>query len=294
MMFSAKSLSEMNVCVVGLGLIGGSLAKGLKGHCARVLGVEIEMESLLKAQADGVIDEGGLYLTALESSVDLLVFAVPVQTITALIPVLPEVFSGEMMVMDVGSTKRAVMDAYEGLPKRFDVLGAHPMCGKAEGGYDQSEAGLFNGATFALVRASRTSERAANIGSELVSVLGAVPIWMMADEHDRSAAAISHLPYLVSCALTAAAPEEAALLIGSGFRSTSRLAATPLSMMGDILITNRENILESMSQFIAVFQKLKTSLEAENFSELFEALGKIQRSHANLLSKQGKADQDEA
>jgi prephenate dehydrogenase len=294
MMSSAKSLSEMTVCVVGLGLMGGSLAKGLKGHCARVLGVDIEMKSLLQAQADGVIDEGGLYLTALASKVDLLIFAVPVQTITALIPLLPEVFSGEMMVMDLGSTKKTVMDAYEELPKRFDVLGVHPMCGKAKGGYDQAEAALFKDATFALVHASRTSERAARIGLELVSILGAVPIWMTADEHDRAAADISHLPYLVSCVLTAATPEEAALLIGSGFRSTSRLAATPLSMMGDILITNRENILESMDRFNAVFQKLKTSLEAEDFSELFEALQKIQMSRENLLSRQEMGDKDEA
>jgi prephenate dehydrogenase len=278
-----KRLSEMTVGILGLGLMGGSLAKALRGHCRKIIGWDLDPVSLMTALTEGVVDAGGAALGPYADEVDFLVMAVPVETIQALIPVLPEVFTRPVMVMDLGSAKSGVMRAFNGLPPRFDVLGGHPMCGKAQGGFESSEAGLYRGAVFALVASERTTGAARSLGEALVTAVGARALWLSASVHDQWAAGTSHLPYLVSCVLADVTPEEAAPLIGPGFRSTTRLAGTPLSMMGDILCTNRENILARMDAFLDAFQTLRDSYASRNDDAFFDQLSSSAQNYERLI-----------
>jgi prephenate dehydrogenase len=288
---TAKMFRSSHVVVLGLGLMGGSLALALRGKCAQITGVDIDPETLRRARMDGAVDTALPSLDALDSGVDIVVLAVPVETSLALIPVLPEAISGDALIMDLGSTKAAVMTKFARLPGRLAVLGGHPMCGKAQGGYVHAEAGLFEGAPFALVRGEDTPPGACALGEALVRGVGARPLWLSAEDHDRWTAGTSHLPFLVSCALSGATPEAFAPLIGPGFCSTTRLADTPLSMMGDILRTNRENILERMDAFLLACQEIRDLYVAKDDEGLFTLLADQARHHRTLLAlREGKAE----
>ncbi len=282
-MNNSTLLSKCRVGVLGLGLMGGSLAKALRGHCQRIVGWDLDPEMLLSAKMAGVIDAGAAFLDDLVNEIDLLILAVPVETIIAVIPALPEFVLGSIMVMDLGSTKKAVMAAYENLPSRFDILGGHPMCGKAQGGFDESDAVLYQGAPFAFVRSERTSDHFCRLGEALAHTVGARPIWLTAEDHDRWVSATSHLPYLVSCALAETVPLEAVPMIGPGYKSATRLAQTPLSMMGDILRTNQPEILARMDSFLANFQALRDLYAAGSEDAFFDRLGKIRQLHQEML-----------
>jgi len=176
------------------------------------------------------------------------------------------------MVMDLGSTKVQILRAMQGLPERFDPIGAHPMCGKERSSLDQAESTLFQEAAFALVPLPRTSSRVRVTAEQLVYVVGAHPIWLNEVMHDRWVAATSHVPFMVANALASATPAEVAPLVGPGYRSTTRVSSSPASVMIDILSTNRANILEGLGRFRAQLDLLETLLREENQADLTLAL----------------------
>ena len=158
------------------------------------------------------------------------------------------------------------------LPDRFDPLGGHPMCGKEKGSLANADAALFSGATFALTPLERTSPKALGLAGELVAAVGAQPLVIDAGTHDCWVAATSHLPYLVANALAGVTPLDARPLIGSGFRSTARLAPSSLTMMLDILATNRENVLEALERFRSAIDVLEAGLRSDPPDRLGEEL----------------------
>ena len=185
--------------------------------------------------------------------------------------------------MDLGSTKTAICQAYAGLPEHFDPVGGHPMGGKERGGLEYAEAAIFHGATFALTALPRTSPRARSVAEGLARLLGSHPVWMGAEAHDRWAAATSHLPYLLANALALATPLEARTLVGPGFRSTSRLAGGFTPMMLDVLLSNRENVLEAVGRFRKELDTLEKVLRQEDEGALRASLERSARQHNELL-----------
>jgi prephenate dehydrogenase len=171
-------------------------------------------------------------------------------------------------VIDIGSTKADVVREMQKLPPRFDPLGGHPMCGKEKLSIENAEASLFLNAIFAFTPSENTSENAQQIAEQIAQSIGANPLWIDAETHDRWTAATSHFPYIAASALALSTPTAAAPLAGPGFRSTTRLAATPASLMLDILATNRINILEALDQFRQQIDQMRTLLEANEFEHL--------------------------
>jgi len=170
--------------------------------------------------------------------------------------------------LDIGSTKKGIVDAFETLPPRFDPIGGHPICGKDKSSIVYAESNLYLNAPFCLTKMERTSVKACRLAEELVVKIGAIPVWVEADVHDKLIASTSHLPYLTAITLALSTPPESSILIGPGFRDTGRLAGSDINMMLDILVTNRTNILETMDQYENHFQKIKDILEKEDYSEL--------------------------
>ena len=155
------------------------------------------------------------------------------------------------------------------------------MCGKEVGGLNNAEADLFTGAPFAFTTLPRTTDQAREFAEHLAYSLGAHPVWIGPKTHDEWVAATSHLPYIIASALVLATPLEASQLISSGFRSTSRLASTPVSIMMPILETNRENLLEALSRFHDQLNKVESAL-SDTDSQSLQALlnqGAIQRNN---------------
>ncbi len=257
-------LHTIRVAIVGLGLMGGSLALALQGQCAALLGVDPSPEARALAQASGALDAVSDDPAALLPAADAVILAAPVRTILALLDALPSWHPGPALVLDVGSTKAAITARMAELPPRFDPIGGHPMAGKEHGGFAHAEAGLFRDAPFVLTPLQRTTRRARAFALALARALHARPLWLDAATHDRHAAAISHLPYLLSLALTLSTPPEAARIAGPGFRSTTRLAASPPRMMADILATNRRPVLEALRHFRTTLDALESALAAED------------------------------
>lgn len=256
------SLQDCRVVIVGLGLMGGSLALALRGRVRALSAVDPDPATRDLALRNAVVDRVSNNPAELLPDSDMVVLAAPVGVILGLIPALPDWHPGHPVVLDLGSTKTAICKALERLPARFDPLGGHPMAGKEVGGLRNATTDLYRDAPFALTPLDRTSARARGLAAELVEIIGARPLWLDPQTHDRWTAASSHLPYLVAQALTRATPFEAAPLVGSGFRSTTRLAESPLTMMGDVLKTNQRFILSALRRLQAELETLQHELEA--------------------------------
>jgi len=264
-------LADFKVAIVGLGLMGGSLALALKGRCKALYGLDSEGETLSQAARLGVLDQLGQDPKEIFPLADVIILAAPVSVIIEYLLRLPEIHPGGAMILDIGSTKADIVRRMGDLPPRFDPIGGHPMCGKEVSGLTNADAGLFQGATFAFTPLERTSTRLRSFCSQLAAAIGAQPLWIAPDVHDLWTAATSHVPYLLSNTLAATTPLEAASLVGPGFRSTARLAAASPRMMRDILATNAPNVLMSIAGFKSRLEQVE-SLIRENDLDALEAL----------------------
>jgi prephenate dehydrogenase len=236
-----KPLRDCSVHIVGLGLMGGSLAMALRGQVRRITADDILPEVLEQAHERGVIDAPG---TAADAEVVIL--AVPADRIITLIPAL-HVRPGAL-VIDLGSTKTRICDQLDRLPEGVLAVGGHPMCGLAENGYGHAIATLYQGARFVLCETARTSGEARALAEALVQATGAQPLWMDRTRHDAATALTSHLPHLLSFALMRLAMEIAAEdgalfeLAAGGFDGATRLARTDETMIVGMFSTNAEQL----------------------------------------------------
>jgi prephenate dehydrogenase len=280
-----------HILIWGLGLMGGSLAMALRGKCSGLVGVDRDPAVIRHAQLLGIVDAAYTVeeLIAepekLLQNVGCIVLAAPVRAILSILSGLPGLCAHPAVIMDLGSTKEQVIWAMGGLPERFDPVGGHPMCGKEKASLAYAEAAVYQNAPFALVPLPRTSLFARKLAESLARAVGANPIWLDAAVHDRWVAATSHLPFLVSSALAFATPEEARSLVGTGFRSTARLANSSPRMMTDILATNARNIQAAIQRFKERLSLYEALLEQQDFEGLEEAFNDAGEQYRCLLGQ---------
>jgi prephenate dehydrogenase len=188
-------------------------------------------------------------------------------------------------VIDIGSTKTDIVGAMEGLGAGYDPVGGHPICGREVQGIRHADPALYRNASFVLTPASHTTPRAIALGRELAEALGARPLELSAAEHDTLVASTSHLPHLVAVALaqTARRLPSASALVGPGFRDTSRLAASNLEMMTDILLTNREHVLQALEEYIHRLEALAQRVREGDEARLKVLLAEGRRARQELL-----------
>lgn len=265
-------LAQARVAVVGLGLMGGSLALALRGRCQALWGVDSSPDVLAEACQRGIIDEATDLAGALGA--DLLVLAAPARAILAHLGELARwpPPSGRPMVMDLGSTKTEIVSAMRQLPPAYAPIGGHPMCGKEVSGLAHAEAGLFQDKVFVLTPLERTPAWALSRALDLIAAIGARPLALTPERHDQLAAAASHLPYIAATVLVHSAEElgdeQVWQMAASGFRDTSRLAASDVTMMADILLTNREAIRAALDRYQAELGALKALLDGADADAL--------------------------
>jgi len=271
-----SSLSDSRVAVVGLGLMGGSLAAALKrgDRCAEVWGIAHRGWSIREALRRGWIDHGTLDLWQGVNEADIVVLATPVRTIILLIERIGPWLRRGCLLMDLGSTKQQVVVAMEDLPPGVEPVGGHPMCGKELSGLEAAEPGLYEGTIFVLTPLERTSPDALALAQELVRAVGARSLVLEPRRHDWLVTTVSHLPYCLAAALVQTAEEVGAEdeqlweLAASGFRDTSRLAASGVPMMRDILLTNQEAMADLLRRFQGHIDRWLAALEADDELEL--------------------------
>ena len=249
--------------VIGLGLIGGSIARRLAQQGMPVLGADVDPETCRQAAGSGIF-EAVLDPVALAQAADGVILAAPVGAIEGLLEALP--WRPGQVILDTGSTKRRIVAAMGRLPAGVGAVGGHPMAGKEVSGFAAADPGLFLGRPFILVPTARTTPEAARRAEELVRALGARPMWMEAESHDRRVAWISHLPYVTALALMAVG--EAARvpvlweMAASGFRDATRVAASDLRMMGEAVRSNADEVVAALDGLIATLERWRAHLRA--------------------------------
>lgn len=283
------TLAQTRVAIVGLGLMGGSLALALSGRCREIIGVDAASAPRTFALEHNLVHRIADFDSALAAA-DILILAAPVRTIIQQLNHLAHssfIIHRSSFVVDLGSTKSAIVSAMKDLPAAFDPVGGHPMCGREVSGIEHADPDLFRGRPFVLCPLERTSPRALALARELVSAIGAHPVLLDAETHDRCAAAASHLPYAAAIALVrtafAAGDERVWQIAASGFRDATRLAASDLTMMTDILLTNRAAVLAAIAQFKTELDSLAAAVDSGDPAALRAALESAQRKRSEMF-----------
>lgn len=262
--------------------MGGSLALGLRGKCAALYGIDPHLPTLELALSQHIVNYADNDPANLPPEVDLVILAAPVPAIIALINQLPINISHPCIVMDLGSTKRLVVEAMSKLPERFDPIGGHPICGKEKLSLANAERTLYYAAPFLITPLERTSSRALSAANQIIEALGAKRKILSAVDHDRILASTSHLPFLISSALALTTSQDVASFVGPGFKSTSRLAGTSSSMMLGVLQSNRENVLNALHRMQSQLAEIEAALSAGDFAKLEIILDEAQTKYQSL------------
>ena len=248
--------------VLGLGLIGGSVARELAARGVDVLGWDRDAGAVDAAVRDGVVREALADGFEGIESADVIVIAVPVRAVPALLDAIGPRIGGARLVTDVGSTKRSIVAAAEaaGIGVRF--VGTHPLAGDHRSGWEASRTGLFDGARVFLCPAESTSEEAMETARALWTSLGARPEVMDAEEHDRRLAWTSHLPQAVSTALALALAGRGIARgdLGPGGRDVTRLAGSSPEMWTDVARDNADALAEGLASIEAALRAFRDAL----------------------------------
>jgi prephenate dehydrogenase len=280
----SADLRSAHVCIIGLGLMGGSLGMALRAGptCASVTGSDRVAETCAQAIALGAVDSAFPDARDAVHQADMVILATPVRSIVRLLGELAPTFRAGAVVMDLGSVKSPIVAAMAGLPPHVQPIGGHPMCGKERAGLAAADPGLFRNAVFCLAPLERTSAETVAMARDLVAAVGARPLFIESRRHDRLVAVSSHLPYLMAAALTATAAETGAgddllwQLAASGFRDTSRLAGSDIDMMMDILLTNRDNVVGAARRAAQQLEELADAIAREDEERLRSRLAATQ------------------
>lgn len=268
-----------HLTVVGLGLMGGSLARALRPYAGSVTGVDANAEARAYAVAHGIVQQATDDLREGVREADVVLLATPVRVVIDIVRSrIGAYLRSNTLLIDIGSTKEDICAAMGTLPIGVQAMGGHPMTGKELSGVAASDSLLFRERPFVLCPTRRTTPATRLRALALVEALGASPIEMDAHHHDRVVAAISHLPYLLSAALVATVAQEGQRddsvwrLAAGGFRDMSRLAAQDLNMMADILSTNSQAVATLLAHFRMQLAMIEARLLSEEEGALTDLL----------------------
>lgn len=274
--------SFRRVTVLGVGLIGGSFALAFRRAfpSAHIAGWD-RPEVLDRALERGIIDQAFADLPAACRDAELIYVALPVGESIRRLPEIAAVSAAHSLVTDAGSTKIRIGEVARQafVPPRL-FLGGHPLAGRELGGCEHASADLFAGAPYVLIgRAAVQDERASGLVI-VVEAIGARPVWLEADEHDRIIAFLSHLPQIAAVAMAETvldgAGESAASLTGPGLRDSLRLAGSPYAMWADICRTS-PCLDEAIGRLIDSLERIRSRISSDALAEDFERAAQLYR-----------------
>ncbi|GAA4274121.1 prephenate dehydrogenase [Aquimarina gracilis] len=268
----------MKVFVVGIGLIGGSFAIDIKAafNEAEIYGVDRSEENLNKALELGVIDQKAT-LPEIEKAA-IVIIAIPVDATVSIINEVLDRVSDNCLVFDVGSTKKKLCEMVASHDKRRNYLAAHPIAGTEFSGPQAAIANLYRGKTNIVCEVEKTAFKLQEKGMEIFSRLGMRIRYMDPVSHDRHIAYVSHLSHISSFMLGKTVIEKEKNerdifdMAGSGFASTVRLAKSSPDMWAPIFKHNKENVIETLQEYIANLTQFKELMEKDDFDEIYKEM----------------------
>jgi prephenate dehydrogenase len=284
--------------LIGCGLMGGSFALALKraGLVKRVVGYSKSPTTTERARQMGVIDVEAPSALLAVSGADIVLIAVPVASTEATFKAIKHLVTPSMLIMDVGSTKRDVIDAARrALREQVDCfVPAHPIAGKEVSGVENADADLYLGRQVVLTPIDRTNRVQLQKAVDVWSALGCRVVTMTPESHDAAFAAVSHLPHLIAFALMNAISgqplgKDFLSLAGPGFRDFTRIAAADPTLWRDVMLSNREELLNQSRMFQRNLQSLELMISSGNGEALLEQIENASATRANWsMSRQQK------
>ena len=276
----------MNITVIGLGLIGGSMALALKekGLAKKVVGVDNNLVHQQKALELGLVDEV-LEMKDAILFADVVIIAIPVNAAENVLDTILNTIDRQV-VMDVGSTKNAICAMAAANKNGHRFVSTHPMWGTEYSGPEAAVRGAFENKAVVICNKENSDNDAVMVAEKIYKTLGMHIVYMDAKAHDLHAAYVSHISHITSFALANTVlekeREEDAIfeLASGGFESTVRLAKSNPAMWVPIFMQNRENLLDVLNEHITQLRKFKSCLEKENYDYLLELI-----EHANGIKR---------
>lgn len=269
----------MKLTVIGVGLIGGSIALKLrqKKGVEYIYGVDQNAEHLKEALERGIIDEAATLEEAVRQA-DLIILAIPVDATQQLLPRILDLITEKQTVMDVGSTKAGIVEAINHHPRRDRFVAFHPMWGTENSGPEAAIAESFTGKAGVICDQEHSALEALEMVKNIAEKLEMNLLYMSAEIHDVHTAYISHISHITSYALANTVLEKEReedtifQLASSGFSSTVRLAKSHPEMWVPIFRQNKENVLDVLNEHITQLRKFKSALEKDNYDYLEELI----------------------
>ena len=268
----------MNVFIIGVGLIGGSLALDIRKEFdnAIIYGIDRNEDHLEEALSLGIINEKA---TNEDFAIaDIVIVSIPVDVSLQVIPEVLNHISETCLVLDVGSTKELVCERISNHPKRRNFLASHPIAGAEFSAPQAALTGLYRGKTNIICEVEKTAFKLQEKALEIFSKIGMRIRYMDPKSHDKHIAYVSHLSHISSFMLGKTVIEKEKNerdifdMAGSGFASTVRLAKSSPAMWTPIFEQNKSNVIETLNEYIQNLQNFKTLLEENNFSEIYSEM----------------------
>lgn len=263
---------------VGLGLIGGSIAKAIKENIpdTHIVAYDINSDALALAADDGIVDMAAEGIDSSFSQCDYIFLCAPVQKNDSLLAQIKEVLPTACILTDVGSVKGDILEAVQaaGLEKQF--IGGHPMAGSERIGYVNSKSIILQNAYYILSPTEQVSGDAVDAYSDLVQRMGAIPLVLSADTHDYVTAAVSHLPHVIAASLVNLVHDNDSedglmkMIAAGGFKDITRIASSSAVMWQEICMTNTENIITLLDKYMASLADIRSELTKRDAQSLYD------------------------
>ena len=286
-----------NIAIIGLGLIGGSLAKALKEKKYHITGITRSQETIKLALNEKAIDKG---FTVLDSAslhdTDLIILTVPLLSVNQYIKKIAEIVKHEIILTDVGSTKSDICKvANDVLPANIIFFGGHPMAGTENAGFKSSTGNLFKDAAWVLTPFGKENNEALNKLKDLIKQIGGIPVITSPEKHDLAVALISHIPLLISSALCSLIKDHqdkelnalSLLLASSGFRDVSRIAGGNPELSRDLITSNLNNIEKLIPLYTSTLNGLLTMGKSSS-QDLIKILKETSDWRNDIYNPEGK------
>lgn len=269
---------NFNFGFIGLGLIGGSIARALREKYpgASITAYDIETSSIESAKKDGVVNICAYEIDHVFGKCDVIFLCAPVSSNDANLLQLRKYLSSSTILTDVGSVKMDIHSHVSALGLDAQFIGGHPMAGSERIGYVNSKARLLENAYYILTPTSQIPAKKVVFMENLVQTIGAIPLVLKCGEHDYFTAGISHLPHVISASLVnlVKASDNAdgimKMIAAGGFKDITRISSSSPVMWEHICMTNTDNILSLLNDYITSLEKVKGSLESQNAAELYD------------------------
>ena len=271
-------MKDLTLGFIGLGLIGGSIAKAIKENIPsiRIIAYDINEESIALALSEGVVDEQAQDIDEAFRPCDYIFLCAPVQKNAENLIQIKKIMKPSCILTDVGSVKTDIHKHIIAQDMEACFIGGHPMAGSERFGYSNSKAALLENAYYILTPNEQTDAGRLSLLKDLVEKIGAIPLILDYRRHDYVTAAISHLPHVIAASLVNLVRDSDSedgimkTVAAGGFKDITRIASSSATMWQQICLTNTENISNLLGDYIASLQTIKAQLDTRDGDDLYE------------------------